>query len=116
MNDLEELAAIRRENVTADALAEVLLERQRQHGLWGEQNPPDVGDPYTRAWYSSEAVGWKITNADRVGRDVLAWDGILLEEVFEALAESDPTKLRAELVQVAAVCVAWCEAIDRRSK
>lgn len=33
----------------------------------------------------------------------------------EALAESDPARLRAELVQVAAVAVCWIEAIDRRA-
>lgn len=44
----------------------------------------------------------------------LTWRHILAEEMFEALAESDPAKLRAELVQVAAVAVQWVEAIDRR--
>jgi hypothetical protein len=39
---------------------------------------------------------------------------IALEEVFEALVETDPAKLRDELLQVAAVAVAWVEAIDRR--
>ena len=42
-----------------------------------------------------------------------SWDAILLEEVFEALAESDPVRRRAELVQVAAVAAAEIEAIDR---
>ena len=40
---------------------------------------------------------------------------ILLEEVFEALAESNPARLRVELVQVAAVAVAWVEKIDRQA-
>ncbi len=39
---------------------------------------------------------------------------ILLEEVHEALAEDDPTRLRAELLQVAAVAVCWVEAIEQR--
>lgn len=40
---------------------------------------------------------------------------ILIEEVAEAMAElDDPEKLRAELMQVAAVCVDWIEMIDRR--
>jgi hypothetical protein len=43
------------------------------------------------------------------------WLLIALEEVFEALVEDDPVKLRAELVQAAAVLVAWIEAIDRRA-
>ena len=43
------------------------------------------------------------------------WSAILVEEVAEAVAEiGDDAKLRAELVQVAAVAVAWIEAIDRR--
>lgn len=42
------------------------------------------------------------------------WRDILAEEFNEALAESDPDRLRAELVQVAAVAVNWVEAIDRR--
>jgi hypothetical protein len=44
----------------------------------------------------------------------VTWRHILTEEVYEAFAESDPTKLRAELVQVAAVAVQWIQAIDRR--
>jgi hypothetical protein len=42
------------------------------------------------------------------------WRAVLLEEVFEAMAESDLVKLRAELVQTSAVCVAWIEDIDSR--
>ena len=37
----------------------------------------------------------------------------LREELYEALAEADPTPLRAELVQVAAVALRWIRAIDR---
>ena len=35
-------------------------------------------------------------------------------EVAEALAETSPARLRVELVQVAAVCVQWLEALGRR--
>jgi hypothetical protein len=38
---------------------------------------------------------------------------VLDEEASEALAETDPVKLRAELIQVAAVCVRWAEKLDR---
>lgn len=44
------------------------------------------------------------------------WLDILREEVLEAFAEDDPARLRTELVQVAAVAVAWVEAIDRRAE
>ena len=36
-------------------------------------------------------------------------------ELSEALAETDPTRLRAELLQVAAVAVRWVTAIDERA-
>lgn len=42
----------------------------------------------------------------------VTWSDILLEEVFEALAEEAPGKLRAELVQVAAVVVKMIGRID----
>ena len=46
----------------------------------------------------------------------LTWWDILAEEVFESSAEACPMKLRAELVQVAAVAVKMCEVIDRRAR
>jgi hypothetical protein len=60
------------------------------------------------------ADNWKIQNQHRVENGDLTWDGILLEEVYEALAEADPVKLREELVQVAAVAASWVVALDRR--
>lgn len=39
---------------------------------------------------------------------------ILTEAVCTALAEPDPARLRAELVQIDAVARAWIAAIDRR--
>lgn len=44
-----------------------------------------------------------------------AWLPILLRGAFEAASETDPGKLRAELVKVAATAVAWIEALDRRN-
>ena len=39
-----------------------------------------------------------------------------MEEVAEAFEEHDPARLRSELVQVAAVAVAWVEKIDRDAR
>jgi hypothetical protein len=39
----------------------------------------------------------------------------LREELYEALAETEPEKLRAELVQVASVAIRWIRAIDSRA-
>lgn len=100
-------------------LAQVAVERLRQDVKWGEQNHPDLGGVAffgaKRTIFAGDAEFWKKENAARAERDQLGWDGILLEEVFEALAEEDPAALREELLQVAAVAVAWVEAIDRRT-
>lgn len=98
-----------------DAVAD---ERASQDVKWGEQNhldyPTDIDQGAAQQDYAGEADAWKELNELRVRDGDVGWDGILLEEVYEALAESAPDKLRAELVQVAAVAVAWIEAIDRR--
>jgi hypothetical protein len=96
-------------------LGEVAVERERQDGRWGEQNHPN-GTGLTVFGIGFEQ--WRDVIREEVDRrareHVSVWSLILLEEVFEALAEGDPVKLRAELVQAAAVAVSWVEAIDRR--
>lgn len=104
-----------RDNVFADILAEC----ERQEALWGEQNHPSTGGSLPASWreqYGVDAEKWKSINAERVHYGELGWDGILLEEVLEALAESDPKRIREELVQVAAVAVNWLECLDRRTE
>ncbi|GLZ77095.1 hypothetical protein Afil01_19020 [Actinorhabdospora filicis] len=94
------------------ALADVRAERARQDELWGEQNHVD-GTGMKRHQEALEATRDITDRSAEVG--TLTWAEILSEEVAEALAEHDPVKLRAELIQVAAVAVAWVEAIDRRT-
>ena len=100
---------------TLNVLVDVAAERRAQDRKWGKQNHPDfyhdcdprylefVRDQNTRICEAATKAG-KVT-----------WEHILNEEVSEAYAiENDPAHLRRELIQVAAVCVAWVEAIDRR--
>lgn len=108
-------------------LAEVAAERQRQDAKWGEQNHPD-GTGVSWPEMVIPAFGWSSTlqpahqaahlarkTCQRAAKDGrCTWLAIALEEVAEAFAETDPARLRAELIQVAAVAVAWVEAIDRR--
>jgi hypothetical protein len=90
---------------------EVRHERYQQDEKWGEQNHPDgTGDQRWRD--ARNRVQIEVDEAAHLGGTT--WRGILHEEVFEAFAEKDPVKLRAELVQIAAVAQAWAEAIDRR--
>lgn len=118
----------------SNVLHDILQERHRQNEKWGEQNHPDgTGpdeQPLLEVWY--HATGSPDPLEDFSATDLakaatestdekagsgyeLTWTDILLEEVFEALAESDPAKLRTELIQVAAVATQWVEAIDRRN-
>jgi len=90
---------------------EIFVERIRQHAKFGEQNHPN-GTGHSNQIAQAEIARARCDAYFSMG--IGAWDLILLEEVWEALAESDPEKLRTELVQVAAVAVAWIEAIDRK--
>lgn len=96
---------------TLNSLDAVLTERVRQDETHGEQNlPDDTGLPYSGHVRACAQADYD--TAEQEGRPT--WRLILQEEVAEAFAETDPARLRAELVQVAAVAVQWIEAIDRR--
>lgn len=93
----------------ARVLAEVAVERERQHAKWGDQSWRPESD------YKTDQIGAALERECRFLNDRLhrwTWASILGEEVGEALHESDPAARRAELVQVAAVACAWIEAID----
>lgn len=96
----------------ARVLAEVQAERERQDAKWGEQNHPN-GTGGSGALYVADRYRSIVDEGLKSGN--VTWRDVLLEEVFEALAEPDPGRLRAELIQVAAVAVAWAAAIDRRA-
>ncbi|MET8006286.1 hypothetical protein [Nonomuraea glycinis] len=128
----KEAARIAGDVVTSE---EIVLrgELAAQDAKFGEQNHPNLDprdiDIVTHHYYAWRAQSWKDINSERaepsrsVGRCVghpegphshTAWDGILFEEVYEALAESDPAALSAELLQVAAVAMQWRRSIARR--
>lgn len=109
------------QDATRRVLLDIHAERTSQNATWGEQAHPD-GTGHGVYLFDFDALPTYGVCA-RIARnhtDELRSDGcplwapILLEEVFEALAEDDPERLRAELVQVAAVAAAWVEALDRR--
>lgn len=111
-------------------LEEVAAERARQDAKWGEQNHPDGTGPKSTPLFSRERFLDDTMTAARLAEILKnrtdarfsgkgdrpgTWVDILLEEVFEALAEEDLEKLRTELIQTAAVATQWVEAIDRRA-
>ena len=98
--------------MTTRILATVALERVRQHIKHGDQR--HLSDGTGPLWTATADVARR--DCDRALADgTLTYRHILAEEVAEVYAESDPDRLRAELIQVAAVCVQWIEAIDGRS-
>lgn len=95
---------------TTEVCAEVEMERAHQDAKWGQQNYPDGTAP---SWGKSRDGARRVTALGaELGQS--RWLYILQEEVLGAFAETDPARLRAELVQVAAVAVSWIECIDRR--
>ncbi|MER7930520.1 hypothetical protein ABTY96_46680 [Streptomyces sp. NPDC096057] len=93
-------------------LDEVVAERGRQDKQWGPQNHPD-GTGSASQQVAAGAARVRCQLAAEQGE--VTWAHIALEEDCEAYAESDPARLRAELIQSIAVRVAWVEAIDRRT-
>lgn len=91
--------------------AEVLAERVRQDAKWGEQNHPDGTGSSVQIIDAMRAKA----RTDAAAKDgTVTWQLILTEEHAEALAESEWSLLRGELIQTAAVAVSWVEAGDRR--
>lgn len=85
-------------------------ERDRQDAKWGEQNHRDgTGYDFERRRDDARRA-CEQAFAEGVG----TWVDILTEEFYEALAETDPVRLRQELIEVASVAVAWVQAIERR--
>lgn len=97
---------------TRMVLGQVAAERKRQDRKFPDQTLPDgTGERFVGRANLNRAT---CDLADATGE--LTWTHILEEEVAEALAETDETLLRAELLQVASVAVRWIEDIDRRQK
>lgn len=90
----------------------IRAEMSRHIDLWGEQSHPDG----TSTLYNTEVRTWKDINNSAAEHGDLTWTGILLEEVYEALAETDPALLRVELLQVAAVAGSWVKDLDTRGE
>ncbi|MFF7184671.1 NUDIX hydrolase [Streptomyces sp. NPDC008222] len=94
-------------------MAEVDAERQRQLAKWGEQHHPD-GTGGSGARYVADRYRSVVDEAFKA--DGPTWRDVLLEEVYEALAEDDPAALRTELLQCAAVIQAWLWDLDSRTQ
>ena len=85
----------------------VRAERARQDAKWGDQSHRPDGTGALK--WAALADDQKQATDEAAEDGSLTWRHILLEEVYEAFAESDPEKLTEELIQVAAVALAWAK-------
>lgn len=106
---------------TAHVLTQVSIERRNQEEKWGQQNwasfrrmpivdrLASLGICFTEAEAKANC-----DTAYKEGR--LLYSHIFMEEVIEAMSADTPQDLRKELIQVAAVAVAWIESLDRNGR
>ena len=108
---------------TQAVLDDVAEERSRQYHEHGTNETLEDGTGATVPWLKpSSEIDAKLAEVrfrldyenreERHGKPT--WMHILREEIAEVFMESDPTRLREELIQVAAVAVSWVEKIDGR--
>lgn len=91
-------------------LVEIGRERVAQDVKWGERDHVNG----TGRRFSLWLMNWAKRRCDRGNPDT--WEKILTEEIFESYAETDPARLREELIQSAAVIVNWVGSIDRKTQ
>ncbi|AKY03796.1 hypothetical protein SEA_VERSE_41 [Streptomyces phage Verse] len=76
--------------------------------LWGGKNP-DAG----RNYFADQESRWNAINAERAEAGTLGADGLLLEDVFGAISQTDKSEVRLALVLLAAQAVAAVAQLDR---
>lgn len=108
--------------------AEIALERLRQDEKWGADREIPSIHPLVEAAVSTAVIG-SISQFHGVIPELQAkhnckscfdhgigsWAIIAVEEMAEVIEAATDNERRQELVQLAAVIVAWIENIDRRS-
>lgn len=95
--------------------AKVVEERARHIARWGIQNHESYNSELKVREYKRAEERYKSIWSAQKAEGRITWDVVLLEEVFEALSETDPEKRKEELIQVAAVAIAEAESIDLRA-
>jgi hypothetical protein len=90
----------------------ILRERARQHQKWGDQSHLLDGTGGPHAKMMAEAYRERCDAAFERFQGTFAH--LLLEEVFEACAESDPDLLMLELIQCGALIRQWIEVLHKR--
>jgi len=107
---------------------EIRTERERQEQKWGEQNHPCLDPVLLERDESCTPIrmcdNYEIPTENRAKfmcdsatrKGQLTYAHIAIEEMSEVVSTFDEGKRREELVQLAAVTVAWIQKIDRNKK
>lgn len=109
---------------TLRVLRRVMEERERQVARYGHNTDLEDGTGPETRWLGpyTEQPATQVELTLR--RDYLefeeetgkpTWVHLIREEVAEAFCESDPERLKEEVLQVAALCVSWLEKLDARA-
>lgn len=113
------LSETQRQTRLGAVVVDLLRERCRQDAKWGpigaKYAPQDaLAIPFgTGGEYSREMADLDRALCDTAfQRGEGTWAHVLNEELSEVLAETDPVKLREELIQLGAVCMKCVEIID----
>jgi len=98
---------------SGNTFEEVERELQFQEYLWGQQSHPDFdGEGWAhRVWHQDQLD----TRKRSMTRHGDTWEGIAFEELHEACLETEPLKIRQELIETIAVLTNWVADIDSRA-
>ena len=92
-------------------------ERDRQDTKWGPQDHPSIKNGMISDFLSSY-YGIPTEDEAKLACDIAfkdghgTWSHILIEELSEAIHAKTEEKRKEELIQVAAVAIAWIESIE----
>jgi hypothetical protein len=99
-----------------DTVAEVL------HDLYDGFDFDPEGEDHGLMWSTEEAersgrqgAYWKQINDAREAQGNVTWDGLLLQAVYEANAESDPNTKTDALLRVAATALSFAKSVQRQT-
>jgi len=105
---------------------EVQSERNRQDEKWGIQDHPSISDNIVAGpssnlserinrYYGIPTIDKAKYVADEAANKYdLTWGHIAVEELCEVIGADNEIHRRHELVQLAAVCIAWIDCLDRK--
>jgi hypothetical protein len=101
-------------HLLSKVLPKIIDEMHAQRAKWGEQNHPDGTGPLGFQKHIKDVADrYRLVCQAAAADGTLTWRHIFMEEVFEALAETED-ELETEIIQVMAVCASWLAARHRR--